>query len=62
MMDESGHQSVPWLSTELAQFQPCSELSYKKGSSQQLDLANFPTFCSFSSHASDENAVQHLTG
>ena len=21
-----------------------------------------PTFCSFSSHASDENAVQHLTG
>ena len=47
MMDESGHQSVPWLSNELAQFQPCSELSYKKGSSQQLDLARIPPFAVF---------------
>ena len=61
MMDESGHQSVPWLSTELAQFQPCSELSYKKGSSQQLDLARIPPFAVFQAMP-DENAVQHLTG
>ena len=46
MTDESGHQSVPWLSTELAQFQPCSELSHKKRSSQ-LDVASIFIFLQF---------------